>query len=463
MDGVLAQSHQTANEPNAMMVTRDENHDEQETIERDRHFTGYRRPDTQAAQKTVASVVAVLLASESRTRQRRPDDLRQFKEVVAAVVSEALYHHLMNRPEGIAVSRSKTVLETAGLKRYRSRAITGTLPAVLDALHGQGFIIQELGRQKSTAGPRRRTTFKAGQKLIALATEHSLSVEDFRKEPLEELIILKGVKESPQSSAPYAEYNDNDHTRTLRHRVAVINKHIADARIVFDESVMEDERVIDVREKRLRRVFTRGMTCFSSGGRLFGGFWMDLTKRERARGLTIDGERVVEVDYSSMGPHLLYAHAKQTPNFGDAYDLPGLTAYREGVKKVFNAMLFEDCSNPRTQMPKGARQLIPKRISYREVADAIKLKHRPIAHLLGTEVGHQIMYRESEIMVEVLLNLAYRDVVALPIHDAVLVKFSDVQVTKDVMETVSRDDLIHGIPTRCSDLGMPVALSSSTM
>jgi len=58
---------------------------------------------------------------------------------------------------------------------------------------------------------------------------------------------------------------------------------------------------------------------------------------------------------------------------------------------------------------------------------------RPIAHLLFTGVGFKEMYRKSEILIDVLLALIDQGVVALPIHDALVVPSGKASVARKVM------------------------------
>ena len=113
---------------------------------------------------------------------------------------------------------------------------------------------------------------------------------------------------------------------------------------------------MNVQARQLRRRFTLGR--FDRGGRLFGGFWISLPKSVRLKGLRIDGEEVTGLDYSALNPRLAYHLAVADPPPGDAYTLPGLEQSRDGVKRVFNAMLFK---HPVTQFPKGVRALFPRR------------------------------------------------------------------------------------------------------
>ena len=59
--------------------------------------------------------------------------------------------------------------------------------------------------------------------------------------------------------------------------------------------------------------------------------------------------------------------------------------------------------------------------------------HKPIAHLFGGQHGMKFMFMESEILIDVLLELNNQGIVALPIHDGLLVKPSQQETAKKVM------------------------------
>ena len=54
---------------------------------------------------------------------------------------------------------------------------------------------------------------------------------------------------------------------------------------------------------------------------------------------------------------LAYAKANASPPQGDAYTSPYFEQYRDGVKKDFNALLFD--KGPRRAFPKGVNILFP--------------------------------------------------------------------------------------------------------
>ncbi|MDG1117656.1 MAG: hypothetical protein P8N72_11075 [Flavimaricola sp.] len=65
---------------------------------------------------------------------------------------------------------------------------------------------------------------------------------------------------------------------------------------------------------------------------------------------------------------------------------------------------------------------VPKKFTLDMLMQAICKRHPAIAHCFGKGTGLRIMRQESDILVSVLLSLKAKGIVALPIHDAVLVR-----------------------------------------
>ena len=66
-------------------------------------------------------------------------------------------------------------------------------------------------------------------------------------------------------------------------------------------------------------------------------------------------------------------------------------------------------------------------------------RHPLMAHRFGAGVGMLLMRKEADILVDVLLALKDRNIVALPIHDAVLVNGNFEAEAKDIMIRVFRE------------------------
>jgi len=405
-------------------------------------FNPYRQPATDRACAIARDVAGQLQVVEKcrglRARRRKARDQETFEEIVAAVVADVIHHYLSGSPgDGLVVSRSKKILGRAS--RYRPPVFAEGFRHVLNLLSSpeMEFVQQRVGQQLH---PARRTTIKADTRLVSRIEEHGLTFADLTLSDAEEVIILKKPKAHFLADrADLQEYDDTDTTRRYRDEVRAINAWLANADISFDGAAAAHGldagaaglvAGADASERRLRRYFTLG--SFESGGRLFGGFWQGLPKDARLRGLRIDGEPVVSLDYSQLNPRTAYSIAGTKPAEGDAYTLPGLEDYRDGVKRVFNAMLF--ATKRLQKVPRGVRAELPKKVTIHDITSGLLAKHPGLLSVFHTGSGHRLMWIESEIMVRVLLSLEDRRVLGLPVFDAVVAKASEEQTVRQVME-----------------------------
>jgi hypothetical protein len=364
-----------------------------------------------------------------RERGRRASSQETFEAIVTAVVCDLTYRYLANRAHGVAITRSKTRLGKRW--RYKPPVETEALPKVLDYLASRelDFIVQKVG--EGVPGAAKSTTIKPGPCLIRRIRE--FDVGDVARVNGGETVELRAEKLRDDVPGELLDYQDDETTERYRSELRQINEWLAKADIEFDELAAHD-KIVDSKDRWLRRIFNNG--SFHEGGRLYGGFWQSLTKRERAEGIIIDDEAVTALDYGQMTPRILYGMVGAKPSCDDLYQVPGLENCRDGVKKVLNAVLFSDKALSRK--PKGTRALLPKD-DFRSILTRIEAFHLPIAPLFGTAVGLQAQFTESQILVKVLLDLAGKGVVALPIHDAIVVKQSAAQEAEDVMKTIFRE------------------------
>ena len=296
-----------------------------------------------------------------RVRKTKSKDAVRLGVVKAAVVANLVYHHLCGSPEnGIHVPRSKKELGGSPT-RYQPFVFPRSFPKILDAFCNAGFAVQTIGNFEK----HRRTTIRAGAKLIALIKKHQLTLSDLATGGAnDEIIILKRPRRGYGDAGAKMDYRDNYLTNGFREELRAINEWLESADVRFYGGEANYPKPVDERARRLYRNFTMGR--FNCGGRLFGG-WQGLPKAVRLAGLRIEGKDVVSLDFSQLNPTLAYSVAKATPPSGDAYKLTGLELHREGVKKVFNAMLF----GATKRFPKGTRALFPKEIKMADVTNAI--------------------------------------------------------------------------------------------
>jgi len=403
---------------------------------RDRWFNAHRVPRTEKAKDLLKEVINQLTNYEEykriRQRARRPRDKEVFEATVSAVICDLMHHHIVAE-EGQRIAFSQSNKKLGSKSRYKAVALNKTLPKLIRSLGAPEMQFVEARKGERPYFDRATcSSMVAGKRLVRLMDEYDIGLDDLAVMSKRESIVLKREKKDYWDKGGRAEYDDTNNTLKYRHEMNVINDAIAAADIEFNPFAITSDREIDVSDRHLERIFTQGR--FDSGGRLFGGFWQGLRKSERKRGITLDGEAVVALDYSQMAPRILYGLEGLAPPVTDAYTIAGFERQRGGIKKIFNTMLF--VRERPSRMPKEIRSQVGDGISIGQVIGAVEAAHWPISRFFFTGCGHWLQFVESEILVDVLLRLHEEGQVGLPCHDAVVVKESTVGIARGIMETV---------------------------
>jgi hypothetical protein len=389
--------------------------------------------------------------AEYRPKRRKPLEQQRYEYIVNALVCDLAYNHLWGKACRIHLSRRAAVLSRQFRRRYKPDWLTGKmLPKILDTMERAGLLTQEKGQ----CGPKpvfalymNQTRISPGPLLRQLIDQYGVTGQDIVADYTgQEIVVLKGEKDDYFTEADLQDYEDSPDTVKFRNEVRTINAWLRDAQVSLRPFQGMPVPSVDLRERHLRRYFTR--SSFKSGGRLFGGFWQNMSKRERLCCVLLNGEEVVEKDYSAVVPRLLYGMAGvsvPSPLLNDLYRIPGFERSRPGIKKLFNALLFDTPKTVRKGFPADSKQLFDREELSKvggmvgPVIEAIKSAHSPVAEHFGTGIGHRLMFMESQVLVAVLLELQHRNATALPIHDAVLTSQRDDSVVERVMlETFER-------------------------
>lgn len=398
--------------------------------ERDRWFDPYTVPKGENAKAVVAHAIADIESFErrrgDRKRARKARDQAIFETTVSLVLANVMRQHLVDPGRAISISRSHRDLGRASASRYKAAGLSRKLPDILDALANRemGYLKQVKGIREAV-GEQRTTTIKAASRLISLIESYDVTPEDFGVDIRQEVIILKSGKEDFWDGGKRIEYEDTQETVRLREQMYAINSRLAEAEI----SCLSAIPGIDDTDRLLKRIFNAGR--FDRGGRLFGGFWQRMKKEHRLDDIVIGEDEVVELDYGQMGPRILYGHVGAEMPPGDPYDIGGLRFPRDGIKKVFNAMVA--AAEPLKRFPRGTRKHFSSSTRFNKVADRIIEAHPALKEVFYQGLALHVQFIESEILVELLLDLKAADIVALPIHDAVLVSASDKDYVRERM------------------------------
>ena len=359
----------------------------------------------------------------TRKRARRPADQVTYDRTVEAILCDLCAVELGSENDSIHLPLSNKVLRSKS--RYKGTALGKTLPDILKVMSApeMSFVSVEKGHSTfkivddelnvAFAGGQ-QTILKAGPKLLSRIERFDITRDDMGQAPEEEVLILRAPKRHSNSNAEYQEYEDDKATIALRQQMTDINAWLDTADITCSHPQ------VDPAHRRLRRIFNN--SDFAQGGRLYGGFWQAMSSDERQEHILIEGDCCVELDYGQMSLAILYGLTGTKPPEGDLYDLSaeGIpTDYRKGIKTVIQALI--NSSKVPTKMPKGVRKLIPSRYTIKDILEAVARKHPAIYPQMTSGIGMQLFRKESDILVDVLETLRSEGIVALPVHDAVIV------------------------------------------
>jgi hypothetical protein len=340
----------------------------------------------------------------------------------------------------------------------------------VDLLLEQGYITQKVGRHfydEELGEYGFLSRMRATEALVVLWQMFKFTpdmIQKFRQSeviklknlPIEKEITKKknGRKYKIKIKKDYG-YSDNQETKRMRKVVLEYNRQLDHAHIDCDAGCLSDtdrsELIaslseyekdpvikVDLSSKNVYRVFNN--RSFKQGGRFYGAWWIGCPSILR-KYITINGEPTVELDYSGIHIHLLYAmkginYAKRKE---DSYVLD------DGVpSRDLNKLILLTALNAETA--EGARDSIYDKLSKADKArfnnkklpitkkiELLKAKHEPIAEYIATGQGIKLQYYDSCIIEKLIIWGLKHDIAILTIHDSVVCQARYADLVKDKM------------------------------
>jgi hypothetical protein len=383
---------------------------------------------------TSGYVEAVIRELSPQGRQARSELRKGVATIIPTLMANLMVLH-RTRPKG-----SRLVVGLRHLKKTRyDRKGMRRLSDVLGVLEVTGLIHRKPHKFKQL-----RTTIIATGRLKHQLVDPAMSLKDVVKAEGEELIRLaarpdvKWKNGRKQPKVP-TDYDDTAETRRMRRELEEINNFLAGHTMTMEGD--------EVPPFRLIRYFllksTSDPITFNQHGRLYGGFWMTLKATERHR-LRIDGEPIADLDYASMFPHLAYAHLGLKAPDGDLYAIPGLEEHREGAKAAFSALL--SYRKEMEALPAHVRQQLPPGWNAKRVKQAFADHHPELSGLFERDIGLDLMFTESRILLAAMRELVRQGIPALPMHDGMMVQASMANEAAEAMDEATKAIVGRSLP-----------------
>jgi hypothetical protein len=296
-----------------------------------------------------------------------------------------------------------------------------SMRSAIDQLAATGAIEHE----KSTRGSlRQQSRFRAAPDLYRAYTERPVPLVCT---PRERIILRDG-------DGRLASYQNSRDTDRWRKQVLAFNQALSSASIEFDGKLIAEGGAVWLRDADGADRMVNGTATLSlhriwnqnwqRNGRLYG-CWVQNLPKENRRTLLLNGEPVAEPDYPALHCHLIYDLAGK-PMPDKPFEIDGFE--RSEVKRAFYTMVNAPTWD-------SARRAIwqhsPK---WRELMDAIASKHSAVKEALCSGVGARLMFMDATIMCRNLADLNRAGIVALPIHDSVIVEAKHESRAFEIME-----------------------------
>lgn len=408
-----------------------------EPVEKDLFFDPFARPVTKRAQEAANVFFDHFIKTESqfkpRKRSRKAIDKEILEEQLGCIFANLVSSQLRKKPKAIAISLSKQELG----RKDTPRILNDTLKDILETLSVAiaGALTLEIGSYKKG----RRSTIEPLPFIAELIQAHQIRKRDFNTKERQP-VILRARKTPEQKKKKKAgkelELPDTPEVKNLQEQINQINAFIRQQ----DISYVGDRPEIDEERLTIYRVFNNGR--LDEGGRLYGGFWQQLSGEEREKDILINGEHVVGPDYGQMAVSILYALEGVPMPPEDAYKLEGWEDYRDGVKTYINKLLHDDTGTPKVKASQfvGCRYRKVDTITEALRKDVFK-HHGPIAHHFNGSTSGRLFYEESNLLVHVLLELQNKGICALPVHDSLYVNINMATETIKTMKSVFKEHL----------------------
>ena len=250
-------------------------------------------------------------------------------------------------------------------------------------------------------------------------------------------------KKRRKAPAFLVNYDDTPDTTRMRAEIIEINAFLATVKLswpaLFDQEndhvkrigkyVMFEDKCVLVTDLRVYRSFSRN--SFDFGGRVYG--WWQGQKKEVRSQLLLNGEEVVEPDFSSYHATMLYAmNGVQLDR--DPYVLSGFS--REEGKIAFNVMINANGAASANLAILGALRkagIQTDRTHASRLRKAMVAAHPLVKEYLSSDIGVKLMRKDSDIIVAVMLKLVDKSIPFLPVHDSIICRKSDSDRVRTVM------------------------------
>ena len=321
-------------------------------------------------------------------------------------------HATKGSGKATSYSRNKNAYGRISMRYHNKLYTYAKIPRAADHLASQG-LIEHHKKPSGSLGWQSwmRLTPECSSYLDALMGDELMALM-----PIEPVILRDRDKK-------LVNYSDCPETRIMRRKICLFNEAIAGSNL---KGCIPGS---------LTRIFNQ---TFDRGGRFYvsGGSWQCKSKLARAQ-ILIDGEPVVEIDYTSLHATLVYGNAgiRKPENCYEIDNWP-----RELVKLAFLILLNAQTESSAIRAIANTAEMAARHsdfsdalLSSKRLVAAIKQRHQAISRFFHSDAGAKLMRIDSDMAEIVMTKLNSQGIAALPIHDSFLVQAKHAENLREAM------------------------------
>ena len=346
-------------------------------------------------------------------------------------------------------------------KKYNPNGISFSLISLVDNLKEHGWIKHIKGRYKKEIEKGKRSRMCPSNKLIQAFKDYEVTTKHLYAKQMD-CIRLKDTKKK------FKEYEDNSVTRSMRAKLHNYNNLLnrTNIKLTRNKKVSNylEIKPTNFNNKEYYRVFNDD--SFKLGGRFYGPWWVNLSKDIR-KYITVNDDKTVELDYSSLNIHLLYSeeglnYYDLNESIADPYVLKGVDRDERDINKlIITIALNKTDKNKFVYAVKGkiekendknyslGNKKILKVPNAKEIWRRIRLfekENDPIKHYLFTGVGKRLQFKDSCIAESIIENMVHNNIPILAIHDSFIVQHWNKSRLHKLMDYIFRSFKLKSVP-----------------
>lgn len=424
-----------------------------------------------------AEVAAIVDANEERKRARKPSDAETFSRSVGALACNLALSVLTHGcgPLALSLRHDNRAWRRS---RYNSHGLKArTLRGVIDAFEASGLLRLTLSPDRGRGSTLEPTAAFAAEMRRRGVTRADIAEHDGGGELI---VIARRVRKEgawrwqQAAERELVEYVDTPAIVAARRDIQALGDYLRAAPIEFVADGLEPP--VDDHRRTLRRSFIappvekgkpKRPPSFQQleGGRMGGGFWMNLRKDRRRASLRIGGEPVAECDCNALFIRLALAHAghpiaAEGGRYGGSAQSSDLaasdpyavieaailkhpswsnaTTLRGSIKAAIAALLFAPHLK---RFPNEVAKGFPDGFGLKDFRKAVRSVYPALLQFIDAEAGakerplaYRLLRLESDAILAAALNLFGKGVPVLPLHDCLMCAQSNAGVVADVLE-----------------------------